>query len=139
MDNNRIREASVFPLLVVLFSNSPKMPRIVEIYTNSKFDQHDSALVFVKIFVQDIRYESLRSPEKKAVTVSIKNLTILHNQFIKYKKLGRPNLAKHLKNTLQRSNLSILKTKDAMVERGIVLNIEKLKLICQYNPIELSS
>ena len=115
------------------------MPLNVKLYTDSKFDLDDSALSFVKEFVQEVRYESLRNNEKKAATVSIRYLTVLYNQYVEFAKLGRAKLAKHLRDTLKRLGYSVVRTKIAVVVRGIVLNIRKLKNIYIHNPIALGS
>ena len=127
-----------FNLLVQVFSKTPKKPMNVQVYTNSKFDQHDSVMSFIKQFIQKVDYKKLNNIKKRAATVSIKNITLLYNQYVDFEKLGRPRLAKHLRESLKRYNYSVVKTRTALVIRGIILHVEKLKRIFHYKPNELA-
>ena len=92
-------------------------------------DKQDSALDFVIKIVQPIEYEKLPATKKKAVTVSVKGIYILYKHFVTFENLGKVKLLKHLKNILMTQNFIVVKSRKAMVVRGIVLNAEKLKLI----------
>ena len=105
------------------------MPINVKKFTSLQFDKQDSTLDFVSKIVQPIEYEKLPATKKKAVTVSVKGIYILYKQFVAFGHLGKVKLRKHLKNILLRQNFVIVKTRKAMVVRGILLNAEKLKLI----------
>ena len=105
------------------------MPISVQKFTSLQFDKQDSTLDFVSKIVQPIQHENLPAAKKKAVSVSVKGIYILYKQFVDFGHLGKVKLRKHLKNTLVRQNFVIIKTRKAMVVRGILLNAEKLKLI----------
>ena len=104
------------------------MPINVKKFTSLQFDKQDSTLDFVSKIVQPIEYEKSPATKKNDVTVSIKGIYILYKQFIAFGHL-EVKLRKHLKNILVRQSFSIVKTRKAMVVRGILLNAEKLKLI----------
>ena len=93
----------------------------------------------MKQFVQEVKVESLSIEAKRASTISIKNLTLLYYQFANFEKIGKVKLAKHFKYTLKRLSYTVIKTNQALVVRGIVLNIRKLKSIYINNPNLLSS
>ena len=127
-----------FNLLVKVFSKTPKMPPNVKVYTESKFDQHDSTVSFTNQFIKQVDYKKINSNHKTAATISIKNLTVLYNQYVRFQKLGRPKLAKHLKEILKRSNFSVVRTNKALAVQGIILHVEEFKRIFRYNPHELA-
>ena len=124
-------------MLVKVFTKCPRLPGSVAVYTDSKFDNDDTTMSFVKQFVQKTIHESLNNRAKRAATVSIKKLTTLYSQYVYYEKLGIPKLAKHMKETLKRLGFNIVRTKSGVVVRGIVLNIAKLKRIYQQKQTEL--
>ena len=91
--------------------------------------KQDSTLDFVSKIVQSVEYEKLSATQKKAVTVSVKGIYILYKHYVALEHLGKVKLCKHLKNMLVRRNFLIVKTRKAIVVRGILFNAEKLKLI----------
>ena len=125
-------------MLVEVFCKNPKRPKAVELYTNQKFDMHDSVLSFIRDIVQPHQYIGLSPELKKIVTINVKSLVVLYKQYVLFERLGIPKLFKHVKNTLIREKYTIVKSKKALVIRGLILNVEKLKEIFRYSPNELS-
>ena len=118
-----------FNLLTQVFTMHPEMPINVKTFTFQQFDKQDSLLHFMNTFVQAIQFENLSMSKKKACTVSIKGICKLYTQYVAFERLPNAKLRKHIKNILVRKGFSIVKTKKALVVRGILLNVAKVKLI----------
>ena len=66
---------------------------------------------------------------KNIVTVTLKGLVKLYNRYLISAKAGRPRLLKHIKYMLIKEHYKVVRTKKALIVRGIVLNTEKLKVL----------
>ena len=126
-----------FNLLVQVFCKNPKMPDAVKIYTRSKFNQQDTAFSFLKEYAKPHEFAGMSSYMKNIVTVTLKGLVKLYEQYVLFRKLGTPQLLKHMKFTLVKENYVLVKTNKAIIIRGIVFNTENLKVIFKYAPNEL--
>ena len=122
-----------------VFKKSPKIPPHVKKYTMQQFDHQDSLMSFLNEYTQPIAFENFTTKKRKAVSVSIKSLRLLYLKHVAFWNLGKPKLMKHLKNMLLRNKYNIVKTKKSLTVRGILLNIDKLTKIYQYQVNELSA
>ena len=119
-----------FNLLVQIFTTSQQVPAAVLKYTAEKFNHSDSTIRFVKEVLKPFSYSNQPNSLKKVLRLKILDIQKLYQEYCVYHKLGQPGKVKHLKETVLRYGYTVVRSKNGLEIKGVIVNTELiLKII----------